>query len=145
MAAKIINGTRYILRLDDVLRKDSLKFEYNLYYILKEIWMNIDINEAIRVSYYISLSNILKNSFECKNIEKCAKPIFNYLTDLCSNGLYELNEDVLFDFYNIDDWDEEEKNEINLNDYIKYEDWWLQFKAIYYKLEEIIKNNKLNL
>ena len=149
MAAKIINGTKYVrLHYDNNLKSKS--FEDNLYFTLKDIWLNIDINEAVRVSHYLSLLTggipfeKRTETFEYNNIKVDAKSIYYYLSNLCAhkdtNGEYKLMKDALFDFYNIDDWEDDEKDEINLNDYMKYDDWWAQFEALYYQLEKFVKN-----
>jgi len=149
MAAKIINGTKYVcLHYDNNLKSKS--FEDNLYFTLKDIWLNIDINEAVRVSHYLSLLTGAipfekrTETFEYNNIKDYAKPIYYYLSNLCAHkdkdkNEYKLMKDALFDFYNIDDWEDDEKAEINLNDYMKYDDWWTQFEALYYQLEAIVK------
>jgi hypothetical protein len=152
MAAKIINGNKYICLYHDNTFK-SKSFEDNLYFTLKDIWLNIEINEAIRVSYYMSLLTgsipfeQRTETFKYNDITVFAKPIYNYLTDLClhkdANGEYKLMKDALFDFYNIDDWEDDEKSEIYLKDYMKYDDWWLQFETLYYQLEKNVKSKKI--
>lgn len=150
MAAKIINGIRYVrLTHDNILK--SLSFEDNLYHTLLDIWRNIEINDALRLSHYISqLSGDIefkKRTEDFKyndvlNDKDYVKNLYLILTNLC---VYKnkLDKNSLFDFQEIE---EVEYEDINMKLYMKYDDWWEQFVDLYYKLENTYKlqNNIFN-
>ena len=142
MAAKIINGVCYVYLTHDNELK-SISFEDNLYHTLLDMWWNIEINEAFRLSHYISqLTGGIpfekrSETFTYNNIlddNDYIKRLFEYLTNLClyKNKLYK---DGLFDF-----WEIEEDEEIDMNKYMKYHEWWAKFEDLFYKLENIYKS-----
>lgn len=141
MAARIIKGIRYVrLTHDNALK--SLSFEDNLYHILLDMWWNIEINDAFRLSHYISqLTGGIEfekrsETFTYNDILNDKDYIKNLHFYLCSLCLYKnkLDKDGLFDF-----WEIEEDEEIDMNKYMKYDDWWEQFADLFYKLENIYK------
>lgn len=139
MAARIIKGIRYVrLTHDNALK--SLSFEDNLYHTLLDMWWNIEINDAFRLSHYISqLTGGIEfekrsETFTYNDILNDKDYIKNLHFYLCSLCLYKnkLDKDGLFDF-----WEIEEDEEIDMNKYMKYDDWWEQFADLFYKLENI--------
>ena len=139
VAARLINGIRYVrLTHDNALK--SLSFEDNLYHTLLDVWWNIEINVALRLSHYISqlTGNIPFEKrtedfkyYDALNNRDYIEGVYIFLANLC---LYndKLEKDSLFDF-----WEIEEDEEIDMNEYMKYDDWWEQFTELFYKLENI--------
>ena len=120
--------------------------------MLIDIYWNIEINEALRISHYISqLTGSIPfekrtedfKYYDVINDKDYMKRLYVHLSNLSIHrdkvdNKYKLFKESLFDFYEIL---EEEIEEIDLNDYMKYDDWWKQYEELYFKLETIVKNN----
>jgi len=133
----IINNVKYILlQGKDIenLKKESL--EDNIYFTLRDIFFNADNVRTIDIvnDFNRKLTNnicyeIRKSDFRYSNIlsnEEYVKELLNFL--------HRINENYFI--YNIVD----DISEINLNNYMKINDWLNNLNNIKSSLEQIIKN-----
>ena len=140
---RIINGTKY-LRVCNENHLKSLSLEDNIYFTLKDIFINIsdadycmkaiDFNTKLTDNIYyeerqfgFTYTNVLSNKI--------------YMTQL-NKWLMRINQSN-FDFYPISDNADKEEKELyfNTENLIEFDDWWVQFE----KLKILIRNKILIL
>ena len=132
MAGKIINGVKYIcLMNENDFKKKSL--EDNVYFTLRDIFSNAEsIDTALEAnSFNTCLTNGISfeertNSFEYTNM----------LHEMCS--VSELN--TWLKWFKKDGWFEfrepDEDEDINVEAYMKFDDWWVQFEELRNLIDE---------
>ena len=146
MAGRLINGIKYIgLMNDNSLKSKSL--EDNVYFTLRDIFWNGDCDDLSRANYYSGLltNNIsfeMRNdSFEYTNLlhdenSDFTQKLYNWLT---RSNLYDLNL-IKLGYFDFDEPEEDE--EINMDHYMKYDDWWVQFEDLLNKLKSLLDSRK---
>jgi hypothetical protein len=134
-----INGTNYIrLMHNNELKNASL--EDNIYFTLRDIFWNGDCDMANAANHYNSLLTI-NISFEQSRMNIKYSDILhdknsNY-TQLLYNWIKRFSKfkNHIFDFEEVND-----SANINMNDYMKYDDWWEQYLELLKKLEYLLKS-----
>ena len=128
------NGIKYMLLCNNNdLKKKSLND--NVYFTVRDIFKNGDYNTAITANYY---NGLLTNripyedrnpdvQFQYANVLE--RPV--YLTNL----LKWLSEIAVYSF-EFNYVEEKKEEDIDMAEYIKWEDWWQQFEELKRKLEE---------
>ncbi len=122
---KIINGTKYIYLCDDnEFKKKSL--EDNIYFTLRDIFMNAeDAHETIEANEFnYILSNGIKleertDAFQYVNVLQNKEYISNLINFMKRMGEHS------FEFTELQEDDDEPMSE-----YIRYDDWWVQFDEL---------------
>jgi hypothetical protein len=141
MAGRLIDGIRYMGLHDDNSFK-SKSLEDNVYFTLRDIFWNGDVNDCITANYF---NGILTNNstFEERDINfKYTNLLYDYNFDftkklynwICRMSKYK---DSVFDFEK-----SQEDEEIDMTEYMKYDDWWVQFEELRKKLEEQLEKHK---
>ena len=137
MAGRLIDGIRYIGLMNDNEFKSKL-LEDNVYFTLRDIFWNIDINNGIRANYFNSL---LTNNISFEERDKN----FQY-----TNVLYDYNSNYTQDLlnwlcriYSFEFLPLEEDEYIDMNQYMKYDDWLVQFEDLLKKLKEQLEKHKV--
>ena len=150
MAARIIDGVRYVgLMNDNSLKSKSL--EDNVYFTLRDIFWNGEIDDLISANYYNSLltngisfedrdanfeyTNVLYdyNSDYTKKLYNWLSRLTGYKLTLKSNGW----KDSMISFREV-----EEDEKINMAQYMKYDDWWDQLQELMKKIEDQLEKHK---
>lgn len=148
MAGRLIDGVEYVkLTNDNSLKSKSL--EDNVYFTLRDIFSNADINEIWPTSYF---NGILTNdvsfeerdeNFKYSNVLndhnlKFTQDLFNWIHRITCNGIRsKLN---LIEFYESEK--DEMDEEIDMSKYMKYDDWYEQFLDLRKKLQEQLEKHK---
>ena len=139
MAGRLIDGIRYVGLMNDNSFK-SKSLEDNVYFTLRDIFWNGDPEQCMTANHF--------NGFLTNNIcfeERDKK--FEY-----SNLLYDYNYNFTQKLYNwlclfkkismFDFLELEEGEDIDMDYYIKYDDWWDQLQELIKKLEEQLEKHK---
>lgn len=141
MAGRLINGVQYMGLMNDNSFK-SKSLEDNVYFTLRDIFWNGEINDVFSANHFNGLltNNISfeerDSSFEYTNL------LYDYNSDYTRNLLGWIcrmfpYKNSCFEFLPL-----EESEEIDMKQYIKYDDWWAQFEDLRNKLKEQLE--KLN-
>lgn len=142
MAGRLINGIKYMGLMNDNSFK-SKSLEDNVYFTLRDIFWNGEINDVFSANHFNSLltNNISfeerDSSFDYTNL------LYDYNSDYTRNLLGWIcrmfpYKNSSFEFLPL-----EEGEDIDMSLYIKYDDWWSQFEDLRKKLEEQLeKHNK---
>jgi hypothetical protein len=151
MAGRLINGIRYVGLMNDNSFK-SKSLEDNVYFTLRDIFWNGDIDDVMTANHY---NGLLTNgvSFEERNKNfKYASILYDYNSDYTKklyNWLIRLTgykrnstnvngrKDRMFEFLEL-----EEGEVIDMSEYMKYDDWWDQLQELMKKLEEQLEKHK---
>ncbi len=154
MAGRLIDGVRYVsLANDNSFKSKSL--EDNVYFTLRDIFRNGEVNDIFSANHYNGLltNGVLFEErgehFEYTNVlydynSDYTKKLFNWLSSL--NG-YKVTskpngwKDSMFEFEEVEE-DYPEVNEIDMARYMKYDDWWDQLQELIKKLEEQLEKHK---
>lgn len=147
MAGRLINGIQYVGLMNDNSFK-SKSLEDNVYFTLRDIFWNGDINDVFSANYFNSLltNNISfeerKDNFNYTNILydynlDYTKKLFNWLSRLSGYNGTDTRKNSLFEFLEL-----EENEEIDMTEYMKYDDWWDQFQELMKKLEEQLEKHE---
>ena len=132
MAGRLINRVKYIGLTNDNNFKSKL-LEDNVYFTLRDIFWNGDTLQCMNANHFNGLltNNISfkerGNSFEYTNLlydynSDFTKKLYNYLC------LFKKNS--MFDFLKL------EGEDIDMEYYMKYDDWWAQFENLRNELKE---------
>lgn len=146
MAGRLIDGVRYVGLMNDNSFK-SKSLEDNVYFTLRDIFWNGDLYDLMSANHF---NGLLTNhiSFEDRDEQ------FKYV-----NLLYDYNSNYTQDLYN---WlirltgynkliskasmfyfqEVEEDEVIDMEQYMKYEDWWNQLQELIRELEEQLEKHK---
>ena len=150
MAARIIDGVRYVgLMNDNSLKSKSL--EDNVYFTLRDIFWNGEVNDLMTVNHFNGLltNNICFEErdkyFEYTNLlydynSDYTKKLYNWLSMLTGYKLTSKPNEwkaSIFEFLEVN-----EDDEIDMEKYIKYDDWWEQLQELMKKLEEQLEKHK---
>jgi hypothetical protein len=120
---RIIDNIKYMcLHNDNELKKRSL--EDNVYFTMRDIYLNTnsaDIAFEVNDLNY-GLSNGIRyedrdNTFQYANVLHNKK----YLLELITSLVYLCKDDFVF---------KENKPKLQSQEYIKFDDWWVQFKKL---------------
>ncbi len=150
MAGRLIDGVRYVgLMHDNSFKSNSL--EDNVYFTLRDIFWNGEIDDIFLANNY---NNLLTNGISFEERDKH----FEY-----ANILYDYNSDYTQKLYNwlicltgykqsstnVNGWKESMfeflelyEDEIDMSEYIKYEDWLIQLQELIKKLEKQLEKHK---
>jgi hypothetical protein len=141
MAGKLIDGFKYMGLMNDNSFK-SKSLEDNVYFTLRDIFWNGEINAVFSANYF---NGLLTNNICYEERDKS----FKY-----TNLLYDYNSDYTQKLY---DWicrmfpyknsyfeflPLEEGEEIDMKQYIDYDEWWSQFEDLREKLKEQLEKHK---
>lgn len=141
MAGKLIDDIQYMrLYNDNSFKSQSL--EDNVYFTLRDIFLNGEINDVFTANHFNGLltNNISfeerNNSFEYTNL------LYDYNSDYTRkllDWLYRTypNKNYSFEFLPL-----EKDDEIDMKEYMKFDDWWLQFEDLRNKLKEQLEKHK---
>jgi hypothetical protein len=147
MAAKLINGVKYVGLMDDNSLK-SKSLEDNVYHTLRDIFWNGDSDNCIRANDY---NFILTNdtpfeerdeNFKYSNVlndynSLFTKRLYNWLRLLSGYKNYDSRysknsfKNGLFHFEPLSNYEK-----IDISKYMRYDDWWDQFQELIKQLEE---------
>ena len=135
MAGRLIDGVKYVgLCNDNSFKSKSL--EDNVYFTLRDIFWNGDMNNVLKANYF---NDLLTNGISFEERDKNFKYtnlLYDYNSDYTSSlyiwiGMMTEYKDCIFEFPSL-----QEDEEINMNEYMKYDDWWVQFEDLCEKLFE---------
>ena len=150
MAGRLINGVAYVgLMNDNSFKKYSL--ENNVYFTLRDIFRNGDINDAFTANYF---NGVLTNNISFEEREdhfqytNCLQEDYDYTKKLF-DWLYRLSgigmktkwnpKDYIFEFYSLEEMEEEEPD---MTEYMKNDDWYEQFLELISQLKEQLQKLK---
>jgi hypothetical protein len=142
MTGRLIDGVRYIY-LNDANELKNKSLEDNIYYTLRDIFWNSRPDYCFEANNFNSIltNNIFlenrENNFEYPNI------LYDYNSNFTQNlydWLYKINKDIDNVFYFIDP---NENKEFDINEYMKFDDWWAQFKDLIQKIEQQLEMHKI--
>jgi hypothetical protein len=139
MASRLHDGIRYIGLMNDNSFK-SKSLEDNVYFTLRDIFWNGCANDCYAANYY---NGLLTNdvSFEERTAKfKYTNVLYDYNLDYTKKLYYWLSRltKYMFDFEKT-----YEDEEINMSEYMKYDDWWDQLQELIKKLEEQLENQRI--
>ncbi len=150
MAGRLIDGIRYVGLMNDNSFK-SKSLEDNVYFTLRDIFWNGEVDDIFSANHYnglltnnVSFEERDKN-FEYTNLlydynSDYTKKLYNWLLRLTG---YKLTtkpngwKDGMFEFQEV-----EEDEEIDMTQYMKYDDWWDQLQELIKKLEEQLRKHE---
>uniref|UniRef100_A0A6C0AQY0 Uncharacterized protein n=1 Tax=viral metagenome TaxID=1070528 RepID=A0A6C0AQY0_9ZZZZ len=139
MLCLLINGVKYIyLSNANDLKYKSLSS--NVYFTLRDIFWNGDTNQRINVNNFNSI--LINNSSleERGKVFEYSDALYDYnscYTKKLYNWLSGMTKDNIFDFDKLEDG-----KEIDMSEYMIYDDWWDQFLNLHKKLEEQLEKHK---
>ncbi len=136
MAGRLINGIKYMgLRNDNSFGGKTL--EDNVYFTLRDIFWNGEIDDIFTANNF---NGLLTNGISFEERDNS----FNY-----TNVLYDYNSSYTQDLLNwlcsirsFEFLPPEEDEEIDMKQYMKYDDWWVQFEDLREKLKEQLEKHK---
>jgi hypothetical protein len=150
MPGRLINGERYIYLMNDNSFK-SRSLEDNVYFTLRDIFLNGCPDDCMMANYFngILTNNISfgerDSNFKYANVlHDCncdfTEKLYTRLRMLCGykypkSKSANSSKNSMFDF-------EEDDDEIDMSEYIKYDDWWDQLQELMKQLEEQITKLK---
>lgn len=154
MAGRLINGIQYVGLMNDNSFK-SKSLEDNVYFTLRDIFWNSDINDIFSVNHFSSLlTNDIsfeerKDNFKYTNILydynlDYTKNLFNWLSRLTGYKITSNpsgRKNIMFDFQELEEGDPE-VNDIDMTKYMKYDDWCDQLQELMKKLEELLEKHE---
>ena len=150
MAGRLIKGVRYVGLMNDNSFK-SKSLEDNVYFTLRDIFWNGEIDDLMSANNYnglltkgVSFEERDKN-FEYANLmydynSDYTQKLYDWLARLTGYKLTSNQKawkDRMFEFLEL-----EEGEEINMSEYMKYDDWWDQLQELVKKLEEQLEKHK---
>jgi hypothetical protein len=151
MASRLIEGVRYVGLMNDNSFK-SKSLEDNVYFTLRDIFWNGEIDDLLSANYFNGLltNNISFGErdakFEYTNLlydynSDYTKTLYDWLSRLTGYKLTSTNvngwKDSMISFRKVED------NEvIDMTRYMKYDDWWDQLQELMKKLEEQLEKHK---
>ena len=145
MAGKLINDIKYVCLMNNNSFK-SKSLEDNIYFTLRDIFWNGNVEECMTSNHFNRLltNNIAfeerNNNFNYSNIlydykSNFTRHLYNWIYSITK---VELTYNRLFEFLK-----PEKDEEIDMSEYIKYDDWWDQLLDLRKKLKEHLeKYNK---
>lgn len=149
MAGRLIDGIRYVgLMNDNSLKSKSL--EDNVYFTLRDIFRNGEINDLFTANHF---NELLTNGisfeerderFEYTNLlydynSDFTKKLYEWLSSLTGYKVTSkpnVWKDSMFEFLEVDD-------ETDMSKYMKYDDWWDQLQELMKKIEEQLEKHKV--
>ncbi len=151
MAARLIEGIRYVGLMNDNLFK-SKSLEDNVYFTLRDIFWNGEIADLFSANYYNSLlTNGISfeerdENFQYTNVlydynSDYTKKLYDWLSCLTGCKLTSKPngwKDSMFEFLEV-----EEDETIDINEYMKYDEWWDQLQELIKKLGEQLEKHKV--
>ncbi len=151
MAGRLINGVRYISLMNNNSFK-SKSLEDNVYFTLRDIFWNGEIDDLMSANHYNSLltNNVSfeerDENFEYTNIlydynSDYTKKLYDWLSRLTGYKLTSKPngwKDSMISFRKV-----QEDEVIDMTRYMKYDDWWDQLQELMKKLEEQLEKHKL--
>lgn len=146
MAGRLINGVKHIGLMNDNSFK-SKSLEDNIYFTLRDIFWNGDSEQCMTANHFNSLltNNICfeerDKNFNYSNVvydynSQFTQRLYNWLS------LYKQKQISMFDFIELEEGDPE-VNEIIMDKYMKYDDWWDKLQELIKKLEEQLEKRRL--
>ena len=142
MAGRITCGESYVaLMNDNQLKYQSL--EDNIYFTLRDIFWNGDHDDCINANHFNSL---LTNDISYEDRDENFK-YSNILHDQNSDFTLKLyrflcnykHKEYMFEFYELE---EDEKDGLIIDKYMKYDDWWEQFHDLRILLSAHLKKSE---
>jgi hypothetical protein len=150
MAGRLIDGVRYVGLMNDNSFK-SKSLEDNVYFTLRDIFWNGEIDDVFSANHY---NGLLTNGITFEKRDKYfeyANILYDYVSDYTQklyDWLIRLTgnkrtskpngwKDNMFEFLEVN-----EDDEIDMSEYMKYDDWWDQLQQLIKKLEEQLEKHK---
>jgi hypothetical protein len=150
MAGRLIDGVRYVGLMNDNSFK-SKSLEDNVYFTLRDIFWNGEIDDVFSANHY---NGLLTNGisfeerderFEYTNVlydynSDYTQKLYDWLIRLTGNKRTSKPngwKDNMFEFLEVN-----EDDEIDMSEYMKYDDWWDQLQQLIKKLEEQLEKHK---
>jgi hypothetical protein len=138
MAGIIINGVKYVGLMNNNLLK-SKSLEDNIYFTLRDIFMNGNTDACMYANHY---NGLLTNNIHLEDRDadfKYSNLIYSNNSDFieklyCWLAVYTKNG--LFDYETFEEL--KDNTHLNMIEYIKYDDWWKQFISLRSQLRNII-------
>jgi hypothetical protein len=154
MAGRLIHGVQYICLMNDNSFK-SKSLEDNVYFTLRDIFWNGEIDDVMSANHY---NGLLTNGvsfeerdahFEYTNVlydynSDYTKQLYDWLASLTGYKLTSKPngwKDSMISFREVEE-DDSDVNEIDMTRYMKYDDWWDQLQELMKKLEEQLEKHK---
>ena len=128
---RLINGVKYIhLMNDNEFKKKSLKD--NVYFTLRDIFANADSADTIMEANYFNGRLTGGICFEDRTER------FQYSNELHQKYYVERLQRWLkhFDIHYFEFEEPEEDEEIDMKEYMKWDDWWVQFEELRKLIDE---------
>ena len=154
MTGILIDDIKYIfITYDKSLKSKSL--EDNVYFTLRDIFWNGNFNDSCCANHFINLltngiyfeeqdENFNYSSLLYEYNSDYTQNLYNWLTSLTgynnTSKVYE-RKDNLFRFQKIEYLEEGE--EIDMSEYMKYDDWLEQLQELMKKLEEQLEKHRI--
>jgi hypothetical protein len=150
MAGRLIDSIRYVGLMNDNSFK-SKSLEDNVYFTLRDIFWNGGIDDLMKANHF---NGLLTNNISFEERDKrfeYANILYDYNSDYTTK-LYDWlsrlsgykrtanvngRKDSMFEFLEV-----EEDEEIDMSEYMKYDDWWDQLQQLIKKLEEQLEKHK---
>jgi hypothetical protein len=154
MPGRLIDGIRYVGLMNDNSFK-SKSLEDNVYFTVRDIFWNGCPDDCFTANHF---NDLLTNGISFKERDErfeytnvlydynldYTKKLYNWLSRLTGykrtsspNGW----KDSMFEFQEVEE-DDPEVNEIDMKEYMKYDDWWVQLQELIKKLEEQLEKHK---
>jgi hypothetical protein len=142
MAGRLIDGIRYVRLMNDNSLK-CMSLEDNVYFTLRDIFWNGDTRQCMTANHFNGLlTNNIYFEERHKNFEY-SNLLYDYNSDFTQklyNWLCLFKKISMFDFLELEEGDPE-VNDIDMDYYMKYDDWWDQLQELIKKLEEQLENH----
>jgi hypothetical protein len=142
MAGKLIDGFKYMGLMNDNSFK-SRSLEDNVYFTLRDIFWNGEINDVFTANHF---NRLLTNniSFEERDSSfKYTNLLYDYNSNYTQDLLNWLYQIYPYKNYSFEFLPLEEDEEIDIDEYMKFDDWWSQFEDLRKKLEEQLEKHKV--
>ena len=135
---RIYNGIKYMgLFHNNDLKKLSLND--NVYFTLRDIFANGDSYDICMTANHFN--SLLTNNISFQERKNSEEP-FQYSNVLEDKNFVKRLQTWLSSFHV--SWfhflEEDEEEDVDMNDYIEWDDWWIQFEELKRKLKEHFDN-----
>jgi hypothetical protein len=135
---RIFNGTKY-MRLCNNNDFKKLSLNDNVYFTLRDIFSNRDSYDICMTANHFN--SLLTNNISFQERKNSEEP-FQYSNVLEDKNFVKLLQKWLSSFHV--SWfhflEEDEEEDVDMNDYIEWDDWWIQFEELKRKLKEHFDN-----
>lgn len=135
---RIFNGTKY-MRLCNNNDFKKLSLNDNIYFTLRDIFSNGDSYDICMTANHFN--SLLTNNISFQERKNSEEP-FQYSNVLEDKNFVKRLQKWLSSFHV--SWfhflEEDEEEDVDMNDYIEWDDWWIQFEELKRNLKEHFDN-----